>query len=214
MSPFTVSDEGKYLWWRPHRAVFLQHLQSESTIRSPYLLLAQSGCAHQYWQGLRNTFTEALWLVAFSSDSTQAKENRWAERNGVGWLRGGGWGWGKVGRRHFAENCLVSVWAFEFYLILTIYIRIKNNLSSPHRTIAVYKQRVVINFANGFQKHSFLFFLSLFILLFGAALSAYGGSQARGQIRAVATSRCHSHRNARSEPRLPPTPQLMATLDP
>ena len=30
--------------------------------------------------------------------------------------------------------------------------------------------------------------------------SAYGGSQARGQIRAVAAGLCHSHSNTRSEP--------------
>ena len=42
---------------------------------------------------------------------------------------------------------------------------------------------------------------------------AYGGSQARGPIGAVATSLHQSHSNAVSEPRLQPTPQLMATLD-
>ena len=41
---------------------------------------------------------------------------------------------------------------------------------------------------------------------------AYGSSQARGPIRAAAAS--HSHSNAGSEPRLWPTPWLMATLDP
>ena len=39
-------------------------------------------------------------------------------------------------------------------------------------------------------------------------------SQARGPIRAVAAGLCHSHSNARSESRLQPTPQLMATPDP
>ena len=50
--------------------------------------------------------------------------------------------------------------------------------------------------------------------LFRAALTAYGGSQARGQIRVVAASLHHSHSNARSESHLWPTPQLMATPDP
>ena len=36
----------------------------------------------------------------------------------------------------------------------------------------------------------------------------YGDSQARGLIRAVAASLHHNHSNARSEPRLQPTPQL------
>ena len=43
---------------------------------------------------------------------------------------------------------------------------------------------------------------------------AYGGSQAWGLTGAVAASLCQSHSNARSEPRLWPTPQLMAVLDP
>ena len=47
-----------------------------------------------------------------------------------------------------------------------------------------------------------------------AAPAAYGGSQARGLIRAVATSLRHSYSNVESEPHLQPTPQLMATLDP
>ena len=47
-----------------------------------------------------------------------------------------------------------------------------------------------------------------------AAPMAYGGSQARGRIGAVATSLCHSHSHTGSEPHLPPTPQLTATPDP
>ena len=43
---------------------------------------------------------------------------------------------------------------------------------------------------------------------------AYGDSQARGQIGAVAAALHHSHSNAGSEPYLRPTPQLMAMLDP
>ena len=62
-----------------------------------------------------------------------------------------------------------------------------------------------------------LFFLSFFffcLLSFMAAPAAYGGSQARGPIGAVAASLHHSHSNAGSKPRLQPTPQLTATLDP
>ena len=54
----------------------------------------------------------------------------------------------------------------------------------------------------------------LFFCLFRAIHAADGGSQARGQIRAVATSQHHSHSNAGSKPRLYPIPQLTATLDP
>ena len=46
-----------------------------------------------------------------------------------------------------------------------------------------------------------------------AASTAYGGSQARGRIGAVATGLRQSHSNAGSEPRLQPTPQLTATPD-
>ena len=56
--------------------------------------------------------------------------------------------------------------------------------------------------------------LSLFFLLFTAAPMAYGGSQARGRIGAVATSLCHSHSNTGSKLHLLPTPQLTVTLDP
>ena len=63
-------------------------------------------------------------------------------------------------------------------------------------------------------------FIYLFIYLFSlfafsrATPVAYGGSQARGIIGAVAASLCQSHSNAGSEPHLQPIPQLMATPDP
>ena len=71
-------------------------------------------------------------------------------------------------------------------------------------------------------EHLFHLFIYLFIYLFifvffafsWAAPTAYGGSQARGLIGAVATDLCQSHSNAGSEPRLQPTPQLTATPDP
>ena len=47
-----------------------------------------------------------------------------------------------------------------------------------------------------------------------AAPTAYGGSQARGLIGAVAASLCQSQSNVGSEPRLAPTPQLTAMPDP
>ena len=58
------------------------------------------------------------------------------------------------------------------------------------------------------------YFILIFFVLFRAAPVSYGGSQARGPIRAAATSLRQSHSNARSEPHLQPTPQLMAMLDP
>ena len=58
----------------------------------------------------------------------------------------------------------------------------------------------------------FFFFFFLVFCLFRAAPMAYGGSQARGPIGAVAASLHHSH--AGSEPCLQPTPQLTAMPDP
>ena len=54
---------------------------------------------------------------------------------------------------------------------------------------------------------------NFFFSLFRATLMAHGGSQARGGIRAVAATLCHSHSHAGSKPRLQPT-QLTATPDP
>ena len=56
-------------------------------------------------------------------------------------------------------------------------------------------------------------FVCLFVFSY-AAPAAYGGSQARGLIGAVAAGLHHSHSNAGSKPRLWPTPQLTAMLDP
>ena len=53
-----------------------------------------------------------------------------------------------------------------------------------------------------------------FPCLYRAAPVAYGGSQARGQIGAVAASLRHNHSNTGSKLCLRPTPQLMTTLDP
>ena len=57
------------------------------------------------------------------------------------------------------------------------------------------------------------FFFGLFIISW-AAPSAYGGSQAKGQIGAVAAGLRQSHSNVGSELRLRPAPQLTAMLDP
>ena len=67
------------------------------------------------------------------------------------------------------------------------------------------------------QEFIYLFIIYLFILSFAfsrASLMAYGGSQARGQIGAVATGLCQGHSNVGSELNLQPTPQLTAMPDP
>ena len=54
----------------------------------------------------------------------------------------------------------------------------------------------------------------LFIYFFRATPVAYGGSQARSLVGAIAASLRHSHSNVRSEQCLRPTPQLTAMPDP
>ena len=61
--------------------------------------------------------------------------------------------------------------------------------------------------------HFSFFFVFFFFAISWAAPTAYGGSQARGRIGAVATGLHQSHSNVGSEPRLQPTPQLTATPD-
>ena len=56
--------------------------------------------------------------------------------------------------------------------------------------------------------------LSFIFFLFRAVPAAYGGSQARGLMGGIAASLHHSHSNVGSGPRLQPTPQLLAMLDP
>ena len=59
----------------------------------------------------------------------------------------------------------------------------------------------------------YYFYLFIFCIL-RAAPEAYGGSQDRGLIRAVAASLRQSHRHVGSKLRLRPTAQLTATPDP
>ena len=62
---------------------------------------------------------------------------------------------------------------------------------------------------------TFFFFLSFCLFSSSwASLTAYGGSQARGLIRAVAIGLSQSHSNEGSELCLQLTPQLPATPDP
>ena len=58
-----------------------------------------------------------------------------------------------------------------------------------------------------------IFFFCLFAISW-ATPEAYGGSRSRCLIGAVATGLRQSHSNAGSEPRLRPTPQIMAIPDP
>ena len=82
------------------------------------------------------------------------------------------------------------------------YVIVSKSLTSFKRHV---KERIEIKY--------FSFFFSFFGL-FRATLTAHGGSQARGLIGTVAASLHQSHSDVRFEPRLRPTPQLTATLDP
>ena len=61
---------------------------------------------------------------------------------------------------------------------------------------------------------TFYYLLYFIFCLLRAALAAYGGSQARGPIGAVAAGLCHSHSNSGPEPCGRPTTQLRAMPDP
>ena len=60
----------------------------------------------------------------------------------------------------------------------------------------------------------FCLFVFVFLVFLWVAPGAYGDSQARGPIGAVATCLCQSHSNVGSEPRLQPTPQLNRIVNP
>ena len=72
---------------------------------------------------------------------------------------------------------------------------------------------IISNVEHLFCMSFFLFFFFFVFFLFKAAPAAYGGSQARDLIGAVAAGLHHSHNNVGSEPHLQPTPQLTAMPD-
>ena len=80
--------------------------------------------------------------------------------------------------------------------------------------LRVYQHLIVSQLPKSSHMYIVFFFFFFFFGLFRVAPTAYGSSQAKGPIEAAAASLHHTHSNARSEPHLRPTPQLMATLDP
>ena len=84
-----------------------------------------------------------------------------------------------------------------------------------HTWITKYSRNTVGRMITSRLKFIYLYFHTIIIVcLFRAPTTTYGSSQARGQIGATAAGLCHSHSNVGSEPRLWPTPQLMAMSDP
>ena len=74
---------------------------------------------------------------------------------------------------------------------------------------------VWISFINYFSSSIFFWvYLFIYLLCLSRDKMAYGGSQARGPIRATAANLCQSHSNTRSEWHLWPMPQFTAMLDP
>ena len=65
-----------------------------------------------------------------------------------------------------------------------------------------------------FLNRLFLFLFLIFFCLFKAASMAYGDSQARGWLGAVAVGLYHSYNSVGSKLHLRPIPQFMATPDP
>ena len=85
--------------------------------------------------------------------------------------------------------------------------------------VVMYGGFYIVLVVSGSMRGTVVGFVCLFVCfcLFafsGAAPEAHGGSQARGQVGAVAAGLRCSHSNTGSKPRLRPTPQLTATLGP
>ena len=108
----------------------------------------------------------------------------------------------KFNKHHFHENtsCLGCAKYMQTYFWLVIYFKLKPwPITKPHLVFLK-------------ENNNDNYFLSF---IFSRATStAYGGSKARSPIGAVAACLCQSHSNARSEPHLWPTSQLMTMPDP
>ena len=96
--------------------------------------------------------------------------------------------------------CMFNPWPENFYMPR---VQPLNKQNTP-------------NFCGGLSCSHFppQFCFCFCFLAFRVAPAAYGGSQVRGRIGAIAASLHHSHNNIRSKPPLGPTPQLMAMADP
>ena len=102
-------------------------------------------------------------------------------------------------------NLLISLGRIAILMILSSPVHEQHDLSLHYSIFDPFFN--VFSFEDADSK--------LFFFVFSrVAPMAYGGSQARVLIRAVAASLCQSNSNARSELRLQPTPQLTAMPDP
>ena len=94
-------------------------------------------------------------------------------------------------------------------LIPGLYDQGQGELSSAIYRNGEVRSRSLCEWGKGKMMTTSIFIYLLMYLLFRAATMAYGSSQARGLIRAVAAGLYHSHSNAGSDP----TPQLTTKLD-
>ena len=96
------------------------------------------------------------------------------------------------------------------------FLKVGQNMVTTTVTVEINEKRIKYHQFFVFCFCLFVFFVVVVVVVVAiswAAPAAYGGSQARGRIGAVATGLRQSHSNAGSEPRLQPTPQLTATPD-
>ena len=92
---------------------------------------------------------------------------------------------------------------------------VRQHCSSWQRGLEETRAAVILRLGVLLSHKGFLSCVAVVVVVFSrAAPVAYGGSQARGRIRAVAAGLHHSHSNTISELCLRPTSQLTATPDP
>ena len=87
------------------------------------------------------------------------------------------------------------------------------HLAFPSHCLGFYGEEIFRRQVDLTSWEVFFFFL-IFFAIYWATPTAYGGSQAKGRIRAIAAGLRQSHSNMGSEQRLRPTPQLKSVPDP
>ena len=118
----------------------------------------------------------------------------------------------------YIHTCFFSIYTHFLYIFKFIHIFYICSLYTYTYAFSLYILYLYTYLA---MLSLYIFYLFIYLFIFWsfclffprAAPAAYGGSQARGRVGAVATGLCQSHSNAGSEPRLQPTPQLTATPD-
>ena len=170
---------------------------------------------------------EIHYMITFLHSSNTSKTNQWYYTSGNGYLYENKWQDEKVFKRlvmfylsgswsqmHVYAVCekFLKVYVYNCALSQKTFPTNEKNLGfsrQEHKEKQILKHKM-FKFINVQTQamtvspfltfYSYLFIYLFIYCLFRAAPTAYGGSQARGLIRAVATSLRHSHSKARSEP--------------